>query len=38
MRFVDEINRMIRELTDKGEVSDGSHTFNELYYHRMILF
>lgn len=21
-----------------GEVSDGDHTFNELYYHRMILF
>lgn len=21
-----------------GEVSDGSHTFNELYYHRMVLF
>jgi hypothetical protein len=21
-----------------GEVSDGYHTFNELYYHRMILF
>ena len=38
MYFVDEVNKMIRELTDKGEVSDGSHTFNELYYHRMILF
>lgn len=23
---------------DMGIVSDGSHTFNELYYHRMILF
>jgi len=23
---------------DVGELSDGSHTFNELYYHRMILF
>lgn len=21
-----------------GDVSDGSHTFNELYYHRMMLF
>lgn len=21
-----------------GEISDGYHTFNELYYHRMILF
>ena len=23
---------------DKGEISDGYHTFNELYHHRMILF
>lgn len=23
---------------DRGEISDGDHTFNELYYHRMILF
>ncbi|WP_288993809.1 hypothetical protein [uncultured Turicibacter sp.] len=38
MYFVDEINKMIGELEDKGEVSDGSHTFNELYYHRMVLF
>nr|DAT29705.1 MAG TPA: hypothetical protein [Bacteriophage sp.] len=22
----------------KGLISDGSHTFNELYYHRMVLF
>lgn len=22
----------------KGDVSDGYHTFNELYYHRMVLF
>ncbi len=32
----------LREFTknegDMGKVSDGSHTFNELYYHRMILF
>ncbi|HES9049746.1 TPA: hypothetical protein VPG36_001013 [Streptococcus pyogenes] len=24
--------------SSKGDVSDGSHTFNELYYHRMVLF
>lgn len=24
--------------TDIGDISDGSHTFDELYYHRMILF
>ena len=23
---------------DKGNISDGYHTFNELYHHRMILF
>lgn len=38
MYFVDEINSMIEELDYKGNVSDGSHTFDELYYHRMILF
>jgi len=26
------------KVDDIGEVSDGYHTFNELYYHRMILF
>lgn len=26
------------EVENKGQISDGSHTFNELYYHRMILF
>lgn len=26
------------EEIDKGSISDGYHTFNELYYHRMILF
>ena len=26
------------EVADIGKVSDGSHTFNELYYHRMMLF
>jgi len=29
---------MKSEEIDKGEISDGYHTFNELYYHRMILF
>lgn len=23
---------------ENGEISDGSHTFDELYYHRMVLF
>lgn len=25
-------------MANKGEISDGYHTFNELYYHRMVLF
>ena len=25
-------------VSNTGEISDGYHTFNELYYHRMILF
>lgn len=24
--------------TETGQISDGSHTFDELYYHRMMLF
>ena len=28
----------MNERVDTGEISDGYHTFNELYYHRMILF
>ena len=35
---VEKINNMIDKLDDKGQISDGSHTFNELYYHRMVLF
>ena len=26
------------EVESKGQISDGYHTFNELYYHRMMLF
>lgn len=26
------------DVVDAGEISDGYHTFNELYFHRMILF
>lgn len=29
---------MSEEIKDNGNISDGSHTFNELYYHRMVLF
>lgn len=32
------VNLLIDCLDDKGKISDGSHTFDELYYHRMVLF
>lgn len=32
------INRQIEGLEDTSLIFDGSHTFHELYYHRMILF
>ncbi|MGV7535333.1 WDGH domain-containing protein, partial [Mycobacterium kansasii] len=28
----------ISHLGDKGNISDGSHTFNDLYYQRAVLF
>lgn len=37
-----EINKIIKELENedisRGNISDCYHTFNELYYHRMLLF
>ena len=33
-----KINKKIDRLGYKGKISDGSHTFEELYYHRMVLF
>lgn len=39
---IDEINKELLKMRDNGEsrkdVSDGYHTFDELYYHRMVLF
>ena len=39
---IEDINKEILELKEKGisrkNISDGWHTFEELYYHRMILF
>lgn len=32
------INQQIQSLDDKSNLGDGSHTFSELYYHRMVLF
>ncbi len=28
----------VKRVIPNGQISDGSHTFDELYYHRMILF
>lgn len=35
---IDKINKEIELLEDKSKISDGSHTFEELYHHRAILF
>lgn len=35
---IEKINNIIDGLENKGQISDGSHTFDELYYHRMVLF
>lgn len=40
--MINTINAQINELMQHGisrkDISDGYHTFDELYYHRMILF
>lgn len=42
MLDIDYINESLKKLEDcgidVGDVSDSYHTFNELYYHRMVLF
>lgn len=38
MSIVEAINTVIDGLDYKGGISDGSHTFDELYFHRMVLF
>lgn len=35
---VKESIQTMEEFKDVGKVSDGSHTFEELYFHRMVLF
>ena len=32
------VNQQILAMDDPSQVSDGAHTFDELYYHRMMLF
>lgn len=38
MNRLELVNTLIRTLDCKGEVSDTYHTFEELYFHRMMLF
>ena len=38
MKEINKINDAIERLESKNEISDGNHTFEELYYHRMVLF
>lgn len=35
---IEEINKHISCIKSKGKVSDGYHTFDELYHHRAVLF
>ena len=38
-KFLDQCSLLdTEETSDMGEVSDGYHTFNELYHHRAVLF
>lgn len=36
--LVEEINALIKTLPDTNNISDGYHTFGELYHHRALLF
>jgi len=38
IKICDAHNKCFEEPTGTGETSDGFHTFNELYYQRMVLF
>lgn len=38
MKLVDIMNTQIKQLKDTKDVSDGYHTFGELYEHRITLF
>lgn len=35
---IEDLNEQIKSRPDKGQVSDGYHTFDELYEHRCILY
>jgi len=36
--MLDGVPTRMTDVADKGEISDGYHTFNELYRHRAVLF
>lgn len=36
--LISHINGIISTLNDTGNISDGYHSFDELYYHRAVLF
>lgn len=36
--MLDGVPTRMTDVADKGEISDGYHTFNELYHHRAVLF
>lgn len=36
--LTDRVNKDILGIRDTSEISDGSHTFGELYHHRAVLF
>jgi hypothetical protein len=38
MKEIQLINESIQKLSDRGSISDGYHTFNELYEHRITLY
>lgn len=38
MTKLEAINTLVKDLDNLGEVSDGYHTFNELYEHRFQLY
>lgn len=36
--MTNEVNNMIEGMRDTDDITDGSHTFGELYHHRAVLF
>lgn len=38
MSNISDLNTQIKGIENNGDISDGYHTFNELYEHRFLLF